>query len=472
MPKLKVRKVTGPENDGFTETLKYYVMHQANVHSNHNKYFTLEIQKHTDGRYRVFTHYGRLGITNVYEVRDTVDGKPIYDEDVAIKEFESIHKKKLRGKSAIDEETGEKIRECYVDVDVVSPTVGSVNIRGNSTKTVTVKKTVIDTSVYTDSRVIKIMDQFVEENIHNIVGSTSLTYTANGFETPLGPVTKEHVDKARIPLDGLNKLMGKKGSVEPSDRVVQRLNSEYFSLIPKPFSRKITEEDMLLTSDALQAEYDILDQLATSVKLGAAMSGSAAQRMNALGVEIAFLEDLNEVKKIKRYVRESKASNHHGTNVWDFDVKAIYKIKIPGERSRYEAVHKRYGNIQEVFHGTQNSNVLSILSTGLNIPPATAGHVTGRAFGPGIYGATNSTKSMNYCTSFWGGRGSKYRNIFMFLANFAMGKTFECYYGTWARAPRGYDSTWAKKGRGLYNPELIVHSVDQCTLRYLIELEK
>lgn len=470
---FKVRKASDNSNDGFSETLNFYVMHQSNVSSNHNKHYCLELQKHPDGRYRIFTHYGRLGISNVYEVRETYEGKPIYDEAIARKEFESIHKKKLRGKSVKDKETGEKVREAYVDVETVAPTVGSENIRGNSevkkTASVKVNKATIDTSDY-DPAVAKLVDQLIDENVHNITSNTSIKYTTNGFATELGPVTPEHVDRAKQPLDELNKLMGKKGEVKPS-REVRDINSAFFSLIPKPFSRKITEDDMILDAQTLQAEYDILDQLATGVQMGSAMSGNAAQKMNALGTEIEVVKDRKTLDRIKRYVNTTRANNHRHMDVYGYKVRRVFKVKLPEERSRYKKVEKQLGNVKEVFHGSASSNCLSILKGGLIIPPTRAGHVTGRLNGDAIYGAIQSTKAMNYCTGFWGGNTSNYNNIFLFLVDFAMGKTYETTSSTPNGAPRGYDSVWAKPGY-LYNHELMVYRVEQATITYIIELTR
>jgi poly [ADP-ribose] polymerase len=463
MPKFTVRKVASNANDGFNETLTYYVMHQANVSTNHNKYFCLELQKNSQGRYRIFTHYGRLGITNIYEVRDIADGRPVTDEATAREEFEDIHKKKLRGKT--NKETGE--REAYVDVDVVSPSVGSENIRGKAEKTVTVK-TAIDTT-HSDPRISKLLDQLVQENIHNITSSTNIKFTSNGYATELGPVTPQHVAKARVSLQAVNALIGKNGA-DADDQDVKKANSAYFSLIPKAFSMRISADDMILTSDAVMKEFDILDQLETGVKMGAAMTGNTGQRLNALGTEVEFLNDLDEVKRIKAYVRGSKAGNHRGTDVWDYDVAAVYRVKLPAERARYEAALKRYGNVQEVFHGSANANILSIMKGGLIIPPSTAGHVTGRMFDDGVYGANNSTKSLNYSIGYWGARRSSANNAFLFLADFAMGRTHTATSS--CRRPHGYDSIWAKKGHSLYNDELIVYSLEQCTLKYLIEMRK
>lgn len=477
MGKFLVRKVADNGNEGFTETLEYHVMHQSNVSSNHNKFYLTELQKHPDGRHRIFTHYGRLGISNIYEVRDTVDGQPCRDYNEAKREFDSIHKKKLSGKSVKDPETGEVSREAYVDIEVVSPQVGSVNIRDQKTVTKQVSiKTALDTSSYTNPHVSKLLDQLVEENIHAITSQTAITYSSNGFSTALGPVTKQHVDRARIPLNELNKIMGSVGKVDFSDKAVQRLNSDYFSLIPKPFSRKIADTDMILDANALQAEYDILDQLATGVTLGAAMSGSASQKMNALGTDIEYLEDGDEIKRITKYIQESKANNHRNEDVWNYRVNNIFKIKIPKERSRFETLGKNLGNVREFFHGTSVSNGMSILHSGLIIPPTTAGHVTGRLFSNGVYFSSMSTKSLRYSLGYWGTKRSRYNNAILFLADVALGNTYVTHdtHYPYRGAKPGFDSTSALPNRGfggLNNSEYIVYRLEQQTLTYLVEMK-
>lgn len=470
MAKILVEKRQSNSNDGFTETIKYYVMHQANVVTNHNKLYVIELQKHPDGRYRIYTNYGRLGISEIHEVRETIDGKPIHDLDTIEKEFEAIHKKKLSGKSVKDPTTGETSKECYVDIDTVSPAYGSVNIRGKAEvkKQVTVK-IAVDTSTY-DPLVAKLVDQLIEENVHSITSMTSIKLTANGFATELGPITSSHVDKARKVLDDLNALVDKDGNLKEDNKDVLKLNSLFYSLIPKPFSRKISTADMILGAQKLQEEYDILMQLETSVTMGNNISQGTAAKMNALGTDIEVLMDKKEIKRITDYIVNSKADNHRGSDVWNFKVKQIFKIRIPDERARHEAILKKYGNVEEVFHGSSNSNILSIIKGGLIIPKSNAPHVCGRLNGDGVYGAVSSTKSLNYSIGFWGGRKSNFKNSFLFLADFAMGKTYKSQNTTPKGAPSGYDSVWAQKGKSLYNDELIVYSLPQCTLKYLVEM--
>ena len=470
MAKFQVEKRYDNSNEGFTETLKYYVMHQANVSTNHNKHYCLELQKHPDGRYRIFTHYGRLGISNIYEVRAEADGKPCYDLSVVEAEFEHIHKKKLSGKSVTDPETGEKSKEAYVDIDVVSPQVGSENIRGKAEvkKTVTTKLAV-DTTVY-DPAVSSLLNQLIDENVHSITSMTSIKFTANGFATELGPVTADHVSKARKVLDELNDKMDKNGVMDAGNKDVQKLNSLFFSLIPKPFSRKISTDDMILGAVKIQEEFDILDQLAAGVSMGAAMNQNTTAKMNALGTEIELLTDTKEYDRITRYIEGSKADNHRGSDVWGYRVKQIFKIKIPTERAQYEAALKKYGNVEEVFHSSAVSNCLSIIKSGLIVPPVSAPHVCGRMMGNGIYSSSMSSKALNYGVGFWGGRKSKYGNAFLFVLNFSMGKTYITYSAQPNGAPNGYDSLWAKPGRSLYNDELVVYKLDQNTIKYMVEM--
>jgi poly [ADP-ribose] polymerase len=467
----EVRKASDNSNDGFNETVEYHVMHQANVVSNHNKYYLIEIQKNPQGQYRIFTHYGRLGISNIYEVREIYEGSPCFDFNTAKKEFDTIHKKKLSGKSVPDPDNpGQKVREAYVNVEVIAPSIGSENIRGKAEtkKTISVK-TAIDTSSY-DPTIGKLLQQLIGENVHNVTSLSSIQYTTNGYSTPLGPVTSAHVDKARKPLDELNRLMGTKGEVDPENREVQQLNSLFFSLIPKPFSRKISTENMIYTAQKLQDEYDLLTQLSTGVQMGSAMAGNTKQQMNALGTDIEILKDRAEADRLRDFIISTKASNHRHDEVWNYNPVRFFKIRIPKERERYETRGKQKGNIKECFHGSSSSNCLSILKTGLVIPPVNAPHVCGRMFGTGAYYGLSSTKSGRYSLGSWGGKRSKYDNIFLFIADVALGKYYTTYDSLPSGTPRGYDSIWAKAGQSLYNDELITPYLENQTLKYIVEL--
>lgn len=467
--KIKSRKVTSNGNDGFTETIKFKVLHCGNVEGNNNKFYCLELQKDSSDNFRLFSHYGRLGTSNIYEVRDDYDGSPITNQSIAESEFDAIIKKKEKGKKK-KEKDGTERWEKYEIVETVKPTVGSENICNQSVGVVKVSQKIkIDSStVSSDPQVIRIIDQVVKENIHNITSNTALKFTSNGFETPLGPVTQEHIAKARGPLDAMKSRL-RKGKLDPNSQTVRESNTLYYSLIPHQFGSKITQSDWILDDGGLVTEYDLLDQLESAIQMGSALNQGAQQKLNALGSDIELLKDKKEKDRIAQYLRKTRASNHR--SIWGYDIKNIFKIKIPKERKRFETSGKTIGNVKELFHGSRNCNILSILKNGLIIPPCSAPGVTGRMFGDGLYAAHNSTKALNYSIGFWSRTKNKFSNAFLFLVDFAMGKEHKVKSSLYNGAPRGYDSVHAVKGHSLYNDEYIVYNLKQATLTHLIELE-
>lgn len=460
---LKAIKVLSNRANGFSETLKFEILHQSNVEDNHNKFYCLELQKNPNtNEYRLFSHYGRLGKTSVYDIRDAPNLQ------VAEVEYEKILKKKKKGKK--EKETDGTIKEKrYVKIETPKPTVGSENICNRSVSTVTTKVSHIDTSSLSDSHVARIIDQVAQENIHNITTKTTLTLTSSGFETPLGPVTKQHVQKARQPLELMNSLL-RRGKLDETDKKVREANNLYYSLIPHPFGHKILPSDWILSAEKLEDEFDLLDQLETAVQMGSAMQQSAKQKLNALGTEMERVTDNKEIERIRNYIEKSKAHNHRNLDVWKYKMKNIFKICIPEERKRYEKNGKKLGNIKELFHGSRNCNILSILKGGLIIPSVNAGHVTGRLFGNGLYFAHNSTKSLNYSTGWWARSRNKFGNCFLFLADVAMGKEYMT-HSHFGNPPSSYSSLHAKKGSQLQNDEYIVYNLNQCSLTYLVEMK-
>jgi poly [ADP-ribose] polymerase len=479
MAKFKEEKIKefddkyDPQKSGFTETKLFKVLFCGNVEGNNNKFYCLELQYNPKtSHYRLFSHYGRLGQSEIFGLRD-VDfdtNKPVADYSVIEKEFNAIIKKKLTGKNIKDDRGVEDSRrENYQEVATFSPKVGSPNIRDKST-VIQVKSVPIDTSTIKNSKIVKLIDQIVEENVHNITSLTSLTLTSNGFETPLGPVTKEHVHRAKSALDVLKPLM-KDDKLDQDNQKVREANNLYYSLIPHSFGHKITISDWILDGAKLMQEYDLLDQLESAVQMGSSLNKNASQKLSAIGVDIDEIQ-LNdkEFQRLEYYVTSSRASNHRGSDVWNYRVKNIYQIKIPQERTRFESAKDKYGNVKELFHGSRNCNILSILKNGLIVPSFNA-LCAGRMMGDGLYSASNSTKSLNYSTGWWGGTKNKYNNAFLFIVNFAMGKSY-IVKGPTNKPPIGYHSIWAQAGGSLYNDEYIVYNLNQATITHLIEMVK
>lgn len=463
----KVIKLYSDDPGPYTETLKHTVMCCGNIEGNNNKFYSIEIQKDpSTGEHRLFTHYGRINNTNVYDMRG-----PWISLDTAEREFESIVKKKLRGKN-IKEADGTSRREKYEIVELASPTVGSPNVRGKTTKTIQAEvstKQIVKEASRFDPDVQRLLDQFAQENIHKITSFTSLTLTANGFETALGPVTQTTVDRAREALNSLKGLLSD-GYIDPDNPRTRENNNLYYSLIPHDFGRKITEDDWIIRDAKLVEEYDLLDQLEASVQMGITTNTNATKQFSNFATDIEPIS--KKTKFYKELVDRVESTKRHG-HLSRWKVKNAYEIKIGKERERYLKAEKIFGNVKDYFHGSQNANLLSILIGGLIIPPVSAGHVTGRMFGNGIYGASSSTKSLNYSVGGWSGERNSYPNTFLLICKFAMGKTYETGHSQPSGPPSGYDSITALSSKGsLMNDEFIVYKLEQCTITHLLELEE
>jgi poly [ADP-ribose] polymerase 2/3/4 len=448
----KVIKLSGPDPGPFDETIAWKVLCCGNIEVNSNKYYVIEIQRNrSTGEHRVYTQYGRVGTSSVHEMRGP------YSLAEAQREFESILKAKQRGK------TGGTSK--YSIVDVITPTVGSYNIRGKTQEIkVDGSKDIVEQSKHKFTPdVMRLLKQFADENIHRITSSTSMSFTSEGLETALGPVTDSHVQRAREELQQIQAIVKSEGGKVKDLSKIGQANNRYLSLIPHSFGRKITESDWIADDAKLIEEFDLLDQLEAAVKLGLKSTGTST----FTGLDTDVME-ISDPKPFVEMVNKTKAHSH--LSRWH--VKNAYEVKIPKERQRFESAEKKYGNHMDFFHGSSNCNFLSILLGGLIIP----GHgdgiaIAGRMFGNGVYGASSSTKSLNYSVGNWTGRRNKYPNAFLLRVKFAMGKIYE---PTRAMSPpSGYHSTaaYARK-TGLQNDEFIVYSLEQCTITHLLELEQ
>jgi predicted DNA-binding WGR domain protein len=449
---MGVIKLASPDPGEFDETTSWTVMCCGNIEVNSNKFYAIEIQRNRiTGEHRIFTHYGRVNGSNVYEARG-----PYFSFENAKHEYDKIIKAKQRGK------TGGTSK--YEIVDVITPTVGSNNIRGKTSKTLKVDNTreiVSKSSHKFEPDVMRLLNQFADENIHKITSSTSISFTSQGLETALGPVTEAHVQKARSELQSIQTIVKRSaGKVTSAKRDFVDANNRYLSLVPHTFGRKITESDWIADDSKLIEEFDLLDQLEAAVKLG--LKQDSPQQFAGLETDVKPVD----MKPFYDIVEKTKAHSH--LRAWK--VKNAYEVEIPKERQRFNKAEKKYGNLMDFFHGSGNCNLLSILLGGLIIPPYGANFtIAGRMFGNGVYGASSSTKSLNYSLGSWTGRRNKYDNAFLLRVKFAMGEIYE---PTRAMAPPpGYNSTaaYARK-TGLQNDEFIVYALEQCSITHLLEL--
>lgn len=464
---IVTKKVPSKNSGSFTETLEFQVLHCANVTGNNNKFYCIELQRDpSTNRFRLFSNYGRLETSEVFEVREQdKNGTPL-TEDRCRAEMKSLVTKKQRGKKV--QRGTETIQESYSLVDVVAPTVGSSNIRNASE--VSVKKTSAPL-VKTDDRdpeSRRVINLMVSENIHNITSNTTIKFTSRGFETSLGPVTESHLDKAATALDVLRSQFSGTQVLDGKSKDVRDANSAYFSLIPRKFGSVIRDSDLILTPDMLAQELDLLNNLRTAVQAGLSSSDDNGKDTR-VSIDLTLMD--RHHSDFSRLSHKFESTKYHGHGCRNYKVKNIFTLNIPSVSNRYAPFEQSLGNIHELFHGTKTANLLSISLNGLIIPPTGAAHVTGRMFGNGVYGASCSTKALNYAVGYWGGTRNSTNTAYVLIVNFAMGKEYVVTSSLYSGAPSGYNSVWAKAGHSLVNDEFIIYSLGQANITHLLELE-
>lgn len=369
------------------------------------------------------------------------------------------------GDSYLQKKIKEKLKKGYSELKTIG------NAVANSASSATVKNS--DLYSIAKSQLIKssnptlekLIKRFVEANVHKITRDTQITYNATTglFATPLGIVTMEGLTEARNLLAELAPIVRDQKFGGPADRIL----SQYLRLIPQNLGMgKFSTRTVIPDDNAIQKQNDLIDSLESSYQATqaapAAPNSPVKTQEEVFKVDLDVLTNQAERNRLDRYFESSKKKMHGYDNV---HVKEIFVVNIHEMTNNYENNTTPH---QEVFHGTSQANCLSILKSSLKTAPPSTAAIAGKMFGNGIYGAINSTKSLGYTFGRWG-QGGVGDSGWLFICDFAMGKTQFVQDAKYNGADRGYDSLWAKAGRSLSNDELIVFRNSQVKIKYLLE---
>lgn len=445
---IKTQKYINDNGFENYEVVKKTSLNFFDISKNSNKYYTIEIHKKNDN-IRIFTDYGRLGITSKKEIRIA---SSIWEAE---NEFASIKRSKEK--------------KGYVEVELAQSNTGSTTakelidvtkIKQENKSTKTNKKSKLPTEI--QEFVKQIFDE-ANRTLNTLVkGSVS-----SDGASPLGKLSLNQINKGKSILQQIANILNSNPNATYQD--VLSLSNEFYKYIPKSFGSKINPIDISISSlTKVSDEMDILQFYEGALRMGNIMLDTTEidKKYASLKCDIGMLNpNSNEYKELVSYVNRTESKHHRVT----LEVKRIFTVNQNNGMKFDDSV----GNVKQLFHGTRSANVAAILSSHLRLPNQLKGvHITGAMFGAGLYFADQSTKSSQYSCSKFGGTSNKYNTSFMFVADVALGKVHEVETSHYFYdAPKGYDSVKGVEGRALLHNEYIVYNEERAKLRYIIEFE-
>lgn len=362
----------------------------------------------------------------------------------------------------------EKLRDDYVKFESLTSAAKSPANLGRMALEMAASEQIRTQHPQTVSDLVK---RLVQANVHAILDNTDLKYDEHTgvFQTPLGIVTQDSIHKARDLLMRIGKHVA--GEDFESDEV-KALLAKYLMLIPQKVGRKLAVKQVIPDGEAVEKQNGLLDDLEASIaqvdelrKQQVASDGTAPSVPNIFNCAIDVVEDRQILAEIERFYNATRQRMHAS---YDLGIKRVFAVSVDHMDAAFEGGGKSVGNVQRLWHGTRPGNVLSILKNGLVIPPEVKGHSCGRAYGDGVYFSDQSTKSLNYALGLQHGR--RERQVFMFLADVAMGKSFIPRHSDTQLHLAGHDSVFAKGGHsGVINNEMIIFKTEKSAIRFLVE---
>jgi len=333
-------------------------------------------------------------------------------------------------------------------------------------KDITSLKSTIKTAVLkdvTDSTIMKLLSDLQSYSKASILDN----YTVSADQ-----VTEAQIDKAQEILNQIADMLKYK---KISNSNIDDKLTELYTIIPRKM-KKVQDfilngiGDKIKGKAILEREQDAVDVMRGQVSINTASIDSDKTLEDILGVKIFKVTDQIVIDKVKEMM---------GTESNKFS--GLYEVIHKVSKDKFEVQKKESVKhwTKLLWHGSRNENWLNILKSSLLIRPTGAVH-TGSMFGDGIYMADKCKKALGYTSlsgSYWVKGNAKQAFMALYEVNTGMEyrvdkHTSEMYSMSYKnlKSKGDYDSLFAKGGIDLINNEFIVYKSEQCTIKYLVEL--
>lgn len=306
-----------------------------------------------------------------------------------------------------------------------------------------------------DSSVLALVEHLINESNQNI--SDNYVLADN--------VTQRQIDSVQDKIDLLNLYIKRSNDI----KFINESLLDIYKTIPRKMKNTkdylIESFDIEHITEMLSNEQQMIDNLASNVQVKSNDNDMLNLEDFNLQIEVASDEDRELIKKKTDF----RLTNH---KVWKVtNTKTEKNFNPKGLKTKL------------LYHGSRNANYWSILTKGLLIRP-TGVPTTGSMFGNGIYGADKARKSIGYTSlsgSYWSKGNSN--KAYLCIFEFATGKEWDIFekgkknwnynmgnIDEYEVKRHNCDSVFAEKGVDLRNNEYIVYNSNQCTIRFIIEI--
>ena len=387
----------------------------------------------------------------------------------------------------------------------------------------------------------------VSRLLATIYGSTS-TVVRSGLsaqagataENPIGNLSDRQLDLGGAILDEIEDEIRKqfgqesaanrgqtlplRGDGTPSDRIID-LTNRFMSNVPREIARenrgRANLHKLVVSSyERLEEQRKFLQLLrdafvskAVFAQAAAVSSTTGKEQVwyDGLGCQIDICDpssaDFKRVCDIFNNAQSQRNANWFRGGRSTLKVVNVFKFTRNGTETAFERyaseVTRKPGAVGRImaWHGTRTENLLGISKSGLlmpeNLPRGV--HISGKAFGRGIYhapawnatghtkvgtyptdGTNGALKSMNYtsATGAYYGSGNSADRAFMYLQDVALGTAEVHTSACWDKhRPDGYPTKadfifacGARNQGGFIHDELVTFSQDAQMFRYLVEI--
>ncbi|GIY18397.1 poly polymerase tankyrase [Caerostris darwini] len=353
-------------------------------------FYKMQIIKHKNkDLFILFTCWGRVGDTGQYQKT------PFSTLPEAVKEFSRIFRAKS-GNSWDDVKNFQPQPKKYRLVQLEKKFNKQLSIKLNL-------KSDVPSKLSTQKQ------ELVEHlmNVHTIEDTLqNLGVNAHYDVLPFGSLREETLSAAEKVLKDIGDIITEKDNLRQNVKSqekfaelmhkIVKLSEEFYQLLPV-YGFQYEKLCPLFSAPDVHSKLKLIHNLkhiglSSQLILGASLKVSEINPKDyvyrSLNCNLSLLNpDSQEAQMILQYIHNTGCKQ-------DVGVQSIYAVHIPEQVEQFR--NTKLANHMLLWHGTRLSNMLSILSHGLQVAPLGA-QMNGDLFGKGIYFADMFKKSEGYC---------------------------------------------------------------------------